>query len=132
MKAFSRWSWNERGEHCTITSSQQRPLVLDAELAAANNVDLYGERSGALHRLAASTIAGIGDPGPFDRAAGAPQEIEGLISGGNLGWLEAYVARFPDRSEAKAAAVYLARLRPAFNRWYGGDATLLYGAEKLP
>jgi hypothetical protein len=57
MKAFSRWSWNERGERCTITSSQQRPLVLDAELAAANNVDLYGFEGGC--RLSGSAAARV-------------------------------------------------------------------------
>ncbi|MGE5536994.1 MAG: alginate lyase family protein [Gemmatimonas sp.] len=108
------------------------PLVLTAELAAANGVDLYAERGGALHRLVAATVAGLEDPAPFAAVAGARQEVSGLISGGNIGWLEAYVARFPDRAASQAAARLLRPLRPAFHRWYGGDATLLYGAETLP
>jgi poly(beta-D-mannuronate) lyase len=110
------------------------PLVLGTELAAANGIDLYAYRDGALHRLIASTVAGLSDPTPFAEAAGATQETKGLINGGDLGWLEAYVARFPERPASKAAAQYLNRVRPTFNRWYGGDATLLYGygAERLP
>lgn len=104
------------------------PLVLTAELAARNGTDLYAEDGGALHRLVAGVVAGLGDPAPFARAAGVPQDTAGLFSGGDLGWLEAYVARFPGRPESKEALRYLARVRPAFNRWYGGDATLLYGA----
>jgi len=108
------------------------PLVLGAELAAVNGIDLYADRDGALHRLVAATVAGLADPTPFAEAAGATQETKGLINGGDLGWLEAYVARFPERAVSKTAAAYLKRVRPAFNRWYGGDATLLYGAEVLP
>lgn len=104
------------------------PLVLTAELAARNGTDLYAEDGGALHRLVAAVVAGLGDHAPFARAAGVPQDTSGLISGGDLGWLEAYVARFPDRPESDEALHYLARVRPAFNRWYGGDATLLYAA----
>jgi len=60
--------------------------------------------------------AGAPSFGPDARASGAVQEITGLVSGGDLGWLEAYVARFPNRTESKVAATYLARPRPAFNR----------------
>jgi poly(beta-D-mannuronate) lyase len=108
------------------------PLVLGAELAAANGIDLYAYRDGALHRLVETIVAGLGNPAPFAETAGVTQETKGLISGGDLGWLEAYVARFPDLPASTAAAQYLTRVRPAFHRWYGGDATLLYGVESLP
>jgi poly(beta-D-mannuronate) lyase len=70
------------------------PLVVTAELADANGIDLYGENKGALKRLATFSLHGISDPSPFEKAAGIAQEPVS-IAGGTVGWLIPYQHRFP-------------------------------------
>jgi poly(beta-D-mannuronate) lyase len=102
------------------------PLVMTAELGAANGIDLYAERDGALHRLIARTLDGVDDPSWFARRARHTQDfVGGRISGGNLAWIEPYFARFPDRSRA----ALLTRFRPLTHRWLGGNLTLAYGGR---
>ncbi len=103
------------------------PLVLVAETAAQNGLDLYAERDGALHKLIRRTVAGLDDPAYFERLTGEKQNWVGSLDGGKLAWMEAYYARFRDKTLEK----WLARFRPLVNRQVGGDATLLYGVPKL-
>lgn len=99
------------------------PLVMIAELAGVNGVDLYAERGGALHRFVQRTLDGVDDPSWFVQRTGHTQDfVGGQISGGNLAWIEPYFARFPDRQRANL----LARFRPMNHRWLGGDLTLAY------
>ena len=79
--------------HAYATAS----LVLAAELAAANGVDLYSEKNSALHRLVRRTLDGLNDQG--------------------------YFARFPEQTRP----ALLARLRPLVNPALGGDLTLAFG-----
>lgn len=71
------------------------PLVITAELAKANGIDLYQDNDGALKRLAAFSLKGISDPAPFVKAAGIAQEPV-TIAGGTVGWLIPYQHRFPE------------------------------------
>ncbi|HLK88994.1 MAG TPA: alginate lyase family protein [Polyangia bacterium] len=103
------------------------PLVMTAELAAANGTDLYKEGDGALRRLADRVIAGLGDPAPFAAAAGAPQEIKLPPRGPELAWAEPYFARFRDRR----LAPLLAAARPLRDDRLGGDLTAAFGAPEL-
>lgn len=96
------------------------PLVVMAELAAARGEDWYAPESGAIHRLAALTLAGLADPGVFDTLAGVAQHRP---VNGRAGWLQLYRARFPDRVPA---GVEIAD----GHRWIGGSATLLAQALK--
>ena len=57
------------------------PLVILAELARANGVDLYGERNEALSRLVLLTLAGTEDPSLFAAKSGSLQEIPGPNDG---------------------------------------------------
>lgn len=70
------------------------PLVVEAELADANGIDLYRENDGALKRLAQFSLSGIKDSGPIEKAAGIAQEPVDL-AGGTVGWLIPYQRRFP-------------------------------------
>ncbi len=73
------------------------PLVMIAELAAANGTDLYSYHKGAIHRLVRACVAGLQNPELFARAAGAPQDIAvGQHSGADIGWAVPYVRRFPN------------------------------------
>jgi len=74
------------------------PLVLIAELAEANSIDLYSYDNGAIHRLAKLCIAGLRDPGIFVKATGVAQDdVTGPpYSGADIGWAVPYNKRFPD------------------------------------
>lgn len=102
------------------------PLVMIAELARANGIDLYSTRGGAIHRLI-----------DFDlRAVANPTEIEGLaqvkmapipkdgqyLRGDRLAWIDAYFARFPEKRKLYRINVK----RPIFSSNIGGRITVLY------
>ena len=74
-----------------------QPLVMMAELAAANGVDLYGTDGRALSRLVARALSGIDDPSSFAGRAGAAQEPVGATAA-NVAWALPYAQRFHDRS----------------------------------
>ena len=101
-------------------------LVPIAELGARNELDLYGDRDGALHRLVRRTLDGLDDPAFFERETGKKQSWVGTLNGGKLTWLEIYQARFP----TDAGGRWLKRFRPLKNRRTGGNATLLWGTGR--
>ncbi len=103
------------------------PLVMLAELGAANGLDLHAEADGALARLVHRTVGGFSDPSHFAQTAGAAQEIE-RMDGWRTSWMEIWYARTGDT----AMLSWLAPHRPARNRWLGGDATLAFGVKDLP
>lgn len=104
------------------------PLVVAAEIAAANGIDLYAENNGALHRLAAYTAAAMRDPDLITRRLGVTQSVVGsdAIKPAMWAWAEPYLARFPDRAELATAVAGL-RGKGLFSAWMGGDMTLRFG-----
>jgi poly(beta-D-mannuronate) lyase len=104
------------------------PLVLIAEVAAQNGIDLYGEQGGAVRRLADRVINTLDDPAFFQRLTGVRQDWVGELNGASLAWAEPYYTRFGDQR----LVPWLLRFRPLRNPWFGGDATLLYGVPQLP
>ena len=73
------------------------PLIIIAELAQANGMDLYTYNHAAIHRLVNLCVAGLQNPDIFARATGAPQDITvGQYSGSDIGWAVPYVKRFPN------------------------------------
>lgn len=72
------------------------PLVITAELAAANGTDLYAEDGGALHRLVALCAAGLADPGVFAKRTGITQVVTLPYVGSDIGWAVPYVRRYPN------------------------------------
>jgi poly(beta-D-mannuronate) lyase len=103
------------------------PLVMLAELAGANGVDLYKEGGGAIRRLADRVIEGWRNPASFVAAAGAAQEIALPPTGADLAWAEPYFARFHDRR----LAPLLAAARPLRDDRLGGNMTLSFGVPDL-
>jgi poly(beta-D-mannuronate) lyase len=99
------------------------PLVLIAETAARNGIDLYGERDGALHRLIRRTLEGLDDPSFFERESGHSQNWVGTsVNGNKLAWLVPYHHRFPGPATEK----WLARFDKFRDRRLGGDLKLLF------
>lgn len=96
------------------------PLVMTAELAAANGIDLYAEKDGALHRLVQRTLAALDDPIEFGRVAGAPQTLEPRLLDEMLAWVAIYGARFPDGVDPR----WWNASRSASHRLFGGDVEL--------
>jgi poly(beta-D-mannuronate) lyase len=73
------------------------PLIMIAELAQANGMDLYSYNKGAIHRLVDVCVAGLQNPEIFAKATGVPQDIvAGQHSGADIGWAVPYVKRFPN------------------------------------
>jgi len=103
------------------------PLVMIAEMGAANALDLYGEHDGALRRLVDRAVEGLHDPSYFERLTGTTQDFGGSLSGWHVAWAEIWYARFHD----PAVSDLLRRYRPARNAWLGGDATLAFGVRDL-
>jgi poly(beta-D-mannuronate) lyase len=73
------------------------PLVVLAELAAANDVDLYGVEGGAIHRLVRRIAGDLRGEGVVARRAGAEQDVRGPsdVQASELSWAPAYLRRFP-------------------------------------
>lgn len=96
------------------------PLVLIAEFGEANGLDLYSRDHGAIHRLVATSIAGLSNPQPFEKASGVAQEVPRQVSGDQIGWAPPYARRFApqpalDRLIANAPSLsvfYLGGLPP--------------------
>jgi poly(beta-D-mannuronate) lyase len=98
------------------------PLVMLAEMALVNGIDLYVENGGALHRLASLVMEGLADPEELARRLeiGA-QEIAGRRPLA-LGWAEPYHARFPD----PRLGAWLRAARPVIDVRLGGDMTAAF------
>lgn len=100
------------------------PLVMVAELAARNGVDLYAEKDRALPRLVSRVVAGFTDDSFFAAATGQKQDRSGSSKGPHVAWLEPYYARSGDAQTVEL----IRKFRPMRERRLGGDMTLLYGA----
>jgi poly(beta-D-mannuronate) lyase len=99
------------------------PLVMIAETAARNGVDLYDEKDGIFHRLVQRTVEGFDDQAFFEKASGAKQEFKNKPNAGDIVWALPYKHRYPapalDRWTAKFDRLYSTRS--------GGDFGLLFG-----
>jgi poly(beta-D-mannuronate) lyase len=76
------------------------PLVMTAELAAANGVDLYGACGGAIRRIANYALRSVDDPSDMEARTGVKQEAfykpDGSFNKAQIAWAEVYKHRFPD------------------------------------
>jgi poly(beta-D-mannuronate) lyase len=100
------------------------PLVMLAEMAMVNGIDLYVENGGALHRLARLVVEGLADPAELARRLElGTQEVRLPPAGGALGWAEPYHARFPD----PRLGAWLRVARPVIDLRLGGDMTAAFG-----
>lgn len=100
------------------------PLVLMAETAAVNGIDLYGTPDDPLARLVIRTLSGLDDPVWFRARAGAEQSWVGKLTGEKLAWLPVWSSRFSHPLSTrwgKAFDRYLARR-------LGGDLGAVFAA----
>lgn len=106
------------------------PLMMLAEIARTDGLDLYSAADGAIHRLVARTAASISDPSDITAIAGAPQtsytDGEGKVPPHKLGWLEIYVHRHGTADLRRLADAY----RPIKATGLGGDLTMLFGKDE--
>lgn len=72
------------------------PLILLAEFAEANGLDLYAEQNGAIHRLVKFCLAGLEDPTMVEKRTGVKQVVTLPYAGSDIGWAVPYVHRFPN------------------------------------
>ena len=92
------------------------PLVILAELAQANGLDLYAERDGAIHRLVRFNVAAMKDPSLLENRAEAKQDAKPPYAGLEIGWAVPYTQRFPNH-DLSAMIAQAANLR--FWQWGG-------------
>ncbi len=92
------------------------PLIMIAELAEANGLDLYSYRNGAIHRLVQLCAAGLENPAIFANATGVPQEDFDATAGTSIGWAVPYVRRFPN---AQLSALLANVRNTSFWMWGG-------------
>jgi poly(beta-D-mannuronate) lyase len=109
------------------------PLLMLAEIGAANGRSLDGLHGGALHRLVRFTLSAIDRPEHIAAKAGEPQEPLGRDGGAfdksDVAWLEIYNARHPDENPW---AERMTALRPLTLTRLGGDLTLLFSRGTSP
>ena len=92
------------------------PLVMIAELAEANGLDLYSYKGGAIHRLVKLCIAGLENPRVFAISTGVAQDDVDVASGIYIGWAVPYVQRFPNAQ----LSAWIAKAREtSFWQWGG-------------
>ena len=102
------------------------PLVMTAEIAATQGIDLYVERDRALERLGVAVLRTIADPSDIAALAGEVQQPfpknADLPPAHRLAWLEPFVLRTGNPE----ASSLLERVRPVSYSALGGDLTLLF------
>lgn len=101
------------------------PLVMLAETAKRNGIDLYGAENGALHRLVKRVLSGLDDVSYFKKLTGKKQNLNGTVTANKLAWVEVYHRRFPSKRTKK----WLEKFRPVHHRRLGGNLTLLFGTD---
>jgi poly(beta-D-mannuronate) lyase len=107
------------------------PLVMLAEIGAANGKASYETCENALPRAMDFTLAALTDPSAIEELAGIEQapfpNDASLPPANRLAFIEAYLARFPDAVPQKEAII---ALRPLKAIDLGGDMTLLFRKDR--
>lgn len=98
------------------------PLVIIAELAAANGINLYEEENEALQRLVTATMEGISNPSKFSTRLGVKQVGIANLDLQDMAWLTVYNSRFP----MNTGGPWLRKTEAPRSRILGGDMKLLY------
>ncbi len=80
------------------------PLVMIAEFADANGIDLYSEHGSAIRRLVARCVAALGDPSFFQQRTGIAQVTTPQIAGWEISWARPYTRHFPDAKTSELMA----------------------------
>lgn len=72
------------------------PLIMIAEFAEANGIDLYAERDYAIKRLVARCVDSLQSPDYIQKRTGVAQVADSQIEAWQISWAQPYVRRFPD------------------------------------
>ena len=72
------------------------PLIMIAEFADANGIDLYSEHGFSIKRLVARCVAALEDPSFFQQHTGVQQVTTPEIAAWEISWAQPYTRRFPD------------------------------------
>jgi poly(beta-D-mannuronate) lyase len=104
------------------------PLIMIAETAKQNGVNLYSHNNGGLHRLVKLIVSELGNKqSTFTFLTGEKQNTKSVITPYSLAWLEVYHARFPSSKTKK----WIDRFPSMRSRRLGGDMTALYRISSL-
>jgi poly(beta-D-mannuronate) lyase len=102
------------------------PLVMMAETAARNNIDLYAYNNGALKRLVDRILTELEtDQKYIAEKTDREQNLDGTVTPGQLAWMEPYYARFKEPRMER----WIKSMRPMEQRRMGGNLTLLFSKE---
>ncbi len=110
------------------------PLVLTAEIAARNGIDLYAESLPQLRLLVDRVLADYADPSLMAQMAGTPQQPpnrtrDGRLSGTDIAWMEAWRLRFPDPRLSPHLDAILTANRPAAAFNIGGNWSVYFSSD---
>lgn len=99
------------------------PLIMIAETAKQNNIDIYNQNGGALHKLVSLIITELNHKqSALTALTGKRQDTMNTITPYSLAWIEVYNARFPSSKTQK----WINRLKPMKSRRLGGNMSLLF------
>ena len=105
------------------------PLVMIAELAAANGIDLYSACNGAIHKLIDFDLRAVTDPIQIESLTQSKMlplpASDGYLRGDKFAWVDAYFARYPEF----AKKYELKFKRPLFSSNLGGRITVMYDVK---
>lgn len=99
------------------------PLIMIAETAKRNGINLYSYNGGGLHRLVKLIISELNNKqSTLTFLTGKKQDVKNVITPYSLAWLEVYHARFPSSKTKK----WLKNYPSMKSRRLGGDMTSLF------
>lgn len=99
------------------------PLIMIAETAKKNDINLYNQNNGSLHRLVSLIITELNyKQSALTALTGQKQDITNTITPYSLAWLEVYHSRFPSSRTKK----WINKLAPMKSRRLGGNLSILF------
>jgi poly(beta-D-mannuronate) lyase len=102
-----------------------RVLVQAAMFMQANGGRPFEINNGALTRLVHNVLAGLADPGVFEKKTGQKQRPMNKAAQNTQGWLEIYYSLTKDPQ----AEPWIRSMRPFIAVWLGGNVSNLFGRD---
>lgn len=102
------------------------PLIMMAETAAQNGVDLYGENNGAIHKLVNRIASDLNSKQSYiTLKAGKEQDMKGVITSASMAWIAPYHKRHPSDNLEK----WIDKYKPLRSSRLGGDLSYLFDLQ---
>lgn len=103
------------------------PLIMMAETAEKNGIDLYSYNDDALERLVDRILTELEtDQEYITEKTDREQNLDGTVTAGQLAWMEPYYARFKEPRMKR----WIKALRPMEQRRIGGNLSMLFAKEE--